>query len=175
MAAGVFAPGHLGELTRIVPFELADAVLTEAHAGERRLRVLPSRVGLYFVLALGLFPRAGYLGVWAGLTAALDGLGLARKLRAFHLRATLNRIAACRWRRAHRTLIGRSVDWHHLPARVPTRPQPQLSTARCMSSNGVAAHGEVPDFGASFCSGIVSTCPSVTVANVPALVMGVGR
>ena len=45
--------------------------------GERRLRVLPSRVGLYFVLALGLFPRAGYLGVWAELTAALDGLGLA--------------------------------------------------------------------------------------------------
>ena len=41
MAAGVFAPGHLGELTRIVPFELADAVLAEARAGERRLRVLP--------------------------------------------------------------------------------------------------------------------------------------
>jgi len=39
--------------------------------------LLPSRVGLYFVLALGLFPRAGYLGVWAELTAALDGLGLA--------------------------------------------------------------------------------------------------
>jgi hypothetical protein len=76
VAAGVFAPGHLGELTRIVPFDLADAVLAEARAGERRLRVLPSRVGLYFVLALGLFPRAGYLGVWAELTAALDGLGL---------------------------------------------------------------------------------------------------
>ena len=27
--------------------------------------------------ALGLFPRASYLGVWAELTAALDGLGLA--------------------------------------------------------------------------------------------------
>ena len=77
MAAGVFAPGHLGELTRIVPFELADAVLEETRTRERRLRVLPSRVGLYFVLALGLFPQAGYLGVWAELTAALDGLGLA--------------------------------------------------------------------------------------------------
>jgi len=77
VASGVFAPGHLGELTRIVPFELADGVLAEARAGERRLRVLPSRVGLYFMLALGLFPRAGYLGVWAELTAALDGRGLA--------------------------------------------------------------------------------------------------
>ena len=77
MAAGVFAPGQLGELTRVVPFELVDAVLEEAGARERRLRVLPSRVGVYFVLALGLFPRPGYLGVWAKLTAALDGLGLA--------------------------------------------------------------------------------------------------
>ena len=77
VAAGPFAPGHLGELTRIVPFELADAVLDETGTRERRLRVLPSRVGIYFVLALGLFPRSGYLTVWAKLTAALDGLGLA--------------------------------------------------------------------------------------------------
>ena len=77
MAAGVFAPGQLGELTRVVPFELVDAVLEEAGARERRLRVLPSRVGVYFVLALGLFPRPGYLGLWAKLTAALDELGLA--------------------------------------------------------------------------------------------------
>jgi hypothetical protein len=77
VAAGVFAPGHLGELTQIVPFELADAVLADARAVQRRLRLLPSRVGLYFVLALGLFPQAGYPGVWARLTAALDGLGLA--------------------------------------------------------------------------------------------------
>jgi len=49
VAAGVFAPGHLGELTWQVPFELADAVLEETRAAERRLRVLPSRVGSYFV------------------------------------------------------------------------------------------------------------------------------
>jgi hypothetical protein len=29
VAAGVFAPGHLGELTPIVPFELVDAILAE--------------------------------------------------------------------------------------------------------------------------------------------------
>ena len=77
VAAGAFAPGHLGELTRIVPFELVDSVLEETGARERRLRLLPSRVGVYFLLALVLFPRPGYLGVWAKLTAALDGLGLA--------------------------------------------------------------------------------------------------
>jgi hypothetical protein len=78
VAAGVFAPGHLGELTRIVPFEMADAVLEEASgARERRIRLLPSRAGLYFLLAMCLFPRVGYLGVRGKLTAALDGLGLA--------------------------------------------------------------------------------------------------
>jgi hypothetical protein len=77
VAAGAFAPGHLGELTRIVPFELVDAVLEEAGGRERRLRLLPSRAGVYFLLALGLFPQAGYLSVWARLTAALDGSGVA--------------------------------------------------------------------------------------------------
>src|SRR5580704_2657647 len=77
VAAGVFAPGHLGELTQVVPFDLVDAVLAETGARERRLRALPSRAGIYFMLALGLFPRKGYRGVWAELTAALDGLGLA--------------------------------------------------------------------------------------------------
>ena len=76
VAAGVFAPGHLGELTQQVPFELADSVLEGAWARERRLRDLPSRTGLYFVLALGLFPGLGYGGVWQKLTEALDGQGL---------------------------------------------------------------------------------------------------
>jgi Insertion element 4 transposase N-terminal/Transposase DDE domain len=77
VAAGVFAPGHLGELTRIVPFELADAVLEEEGGLERRVRLLPSRVGLYFLLAMCLFPEPGYLGVWRKLTAGLRVLGLA--------------------------------------------------------------------------------------------------
>ena len=58
-AAGVFGPGHLGELTQIVPFELADGVLEEAGATERRLRLLPSRVGLYFVLGMVFSPVPG--------------------------------------------------------------------------------------------------------------------
>jgi Insertion element 4 transposase N-terminal len=77
VAAGAFAPGHLGELTRVVPFELVDAVLEEAGGRERRLRLLPSRAGVYFVLAMCLFPQLGYPGVWGTMTAALDGLGLA--------------------------------------------------------------------------------------------------
>ena len=74
VAAGVFAPGHLGELTQLVPFELADDVLAATKTVQRRLRELPSRTGVYFLLALGLFPRLGYARVWAKLTAGLAGL-----------------------------------------------------------------------------------------------------
>jgi hypothetical protein len=74
VAAGVFAPGHLGELTQYLPFELVDDVLEQTKTVQRRLRDLPSRVGVYFVLALGMYPRLGYARVWAKLTAGLTGL-----------------------------------------------------------------------------------------------------
>jgi hypothetical protein len=76
VAAGVFAPGHLGELTRYLPFELVDDVLAQTRTTQQRLRVLPSRTGVYFVLALGLFPQIGYVRVWAKLCAGLAGAGM---------------------------------------------------------------------------------------------------
>lgn len=77
VAGGVFAPGHLGELTQYLPFELVDDVLKLTGTVQRRLRDLPSRVGVYFVLALGMFPRLGYARVWAKLTAGLAGMPVA--------------------------------------------------------------------------------------------------
>jgi hypothetical protein len=59
VAAGVFAPGHLGELTQYLPFELVGDVLAQTRTVQRRLRDLPSRVGVYFLLALGMYPRLG--------------------------------------------------------------------------------------------------------------------
>jgi hypothetical protein len=76
VAAGPFAPGHLGELTRVVPFELIDCLIDEARVRERRVRDLPSRAGVYFLLAMCLFPRVGCPAVWGKLTAGLSGLGL---------------------------------------------------------------------------------------------------
>ncbi|MFD7057770.1 IS4 family transposase, partial [Streptomyces mirabilis] len=78
VAAGRFAPGHLGELTPIMPFELVDAVLSETRTVQRRLRDLPSRVGVYFLLAMCLFPEVGYRLVWAKLTAGLPGIPVVR-------------------------------------------------------------------------------------------------
>lgn len=78
VAGGVFAPGHLGELTRIVPFEMVDAVLADCGAVQRRVRKLPARVVVYLLLAGALFEPAGYLAVWRKLTGALDGAGVVK-------------------------------------------------------------------------------------------------
>ena len=78
VAAGALAPGHLGELTRYLPFELAGDVLESTRAVQRRMRALPSRVGICFVLAMTLFPGIGYLRVWGKMTAALEDLNLPR-------------------------------------------------------------------------------------------------
>jgi hypothetical protein len=74
VAEGAFAPGHLGELTQIVPFEMVDAALDECGAVQRRVRKLPARVVVYLLLAAALFEECGYLAVWSRLTAGLGGL-----------------------------------------------------------------------------------------------------
>lgn len=74
VAGGRFAPGHLGELTQHLPFEMVDEALTATRTTQSRLRDLPSRVVVYLVLAACLFPEVGYLGVWRKLTAGLVGI-----------------------------------------------------------------------------------------------------
>ncbi|MEV7964435.1 transposase domain-containing protein [Sphaerisporangium sp. NPDC088356] len=81
VAPGVLAPGHLGELPQIVDFDLVDAVVEETGARERRLRLLPSRVMVYFVLALAMFEHCSYRQVWDTLMACLTPLPLLRTSR----------------------------------------------------------------------------------------------
>ena len=40
-ASGAFDPGHLGELTRVIPFEMVDAALETAGGKEQRVCRLP--------------------------------------------------------------------------------------------------------------------------------------
>ena len=77
VAAGVFAPGHLGELTQFIPFEMVDEVLAATRRTQQRIRLLPARVTVYLVLAGCLFAELGYEQVWQKLTAGLAGLDLA--------------------------------------------------------------------------------------------------
>ena len=127
-AAGVYAPGHIGELTQYLPFELVDDVLSETKTVQRRLRDLPSRVGVYFVLALMLFPRLGYPRVWQKLTAGLRGLELPSPSEKA-LRDLRRRLGQARSRRCSRSSLGR---WD-------SRTPQGSATAACAPSPSMAA------------------------------------
>ena len=72
----MFAPGHLGELTQLIPFEMVDEVLAVTRRTQQRIRLLPARVVVYLLLAGCLFPEVGYPLVWRKLTAGLAALGV---------------------------------------------------------------------------------------------------
>ncbi len=74
VASGRFAPGHLGELTQQIPFEMVDAALAATGRLQARVRALPARVVVYLVLAGCLFAELGYGQVWQRLAAGLQGL-----------------------------------------------------------------------------------------------------
>ena len=88
-----FAPGHLGELTQVVPFDMVDAALDETGTVQQRVRDLPSRVVVYLLLSAALFADCGYRQVWARLVAGLDGLPVASPTPAA-LAAARRRIGA---------------------------------------------------------------------------------
>lgn len=56
---------------------MVDAVLAETGTVQSRIRLLPSRVVVYLLLAAGLFADLGYGQVWSRMTAGLAGLGIA--------------------------------------------------------------------------------------------------
>lgn len=71
-----FAAGHLGELTRLVSFDLVDAAIESAGAAQKRVRRLPTRVVVYVLLAGVLFADVGYQQV---LRRLVRGAGLSMR------------------------------------------------------------------------------------------------
>jgi hypothetical protein len=60
----------IGVLTRLVPRDLVDEVLAETGRREKRSRLLPAHVVVYFVMAMAIF-RDGYEEVMRRLTGGL--------------------------------------------------------------------------------------------------------
>ena len=106
---------YLGELTQLVPFEMAGEALAQTRTVQSRVRDVPSRVVVYLVLAACLFPELGYPGVWRKLTAGLAGVPVAAP-------------TPVRWRR-----------------RAATIGPPLLGTAdRRGAQRGTGPHGALP-------------------------------
>jgi hypothetical protein len=134
VAPGVFAAGHLGELTQIIDTALVDAVVEETGAVQKRLRLLPSRVVVFFVLGLALFPDCGYRLVWDKLNASL---GVVTAVGASALCRARRRVGAAPLRALFEAVAGvvaapgvpgvcwrglRLVAWDATLMRVPDSP-----------------------------------------------------
>jgi len=130
VAEGVYAPGHLGELTQVIPFELVEAVLEETGRVQQRLRDLPSRVGVYYLLALALFPDHSYRGVWRQLTAALGGLTLPQ-VSGTALRHLRRRITAAPLKALFKALAG--------PLAQPSTPGVRYRGYRTVAFDGCSS------------------------------------
>ena len=112
-------------------------MLEETRTREHRLRDLPSRVGVYFVLALGLFQGLGYGGVWKKLTAALDGQGLPSPSPKA-LRDLRRRLGAAPVKALSEVLAG--------PAAQPHTPGVRFGRYRTVALDGCTSI-KVPDTG----------------------------
>ena len=64
----------VGVLTRVVSRDLVDEVVAETGRGERRHRLLPARVVVYYVMALSLFFGDAYEEVMRKLVGGLQWL-----------------------------------------------------------------------------------------------------
>ncbi|MFE1891734.1 transposase domain-containing protein [Streptomyces microflavus] len=80
---------RIGILTKVFTTELVDAAIARHDRGDRRRRLLPARLVVYFVLALCLFARESYEEVLRVLTSGIPG---SRAL------TSVNRSSLCRAR-----------------------------------------------------------------------------
>lgn len=117
-ALNVYAPGCLGELIEIIDPELVDAVLEDAGVRTQRLRLLPVRVVVYFVLALTFFERSSYRSVWAKLTAGLGSVPVAHPCASSLARAR-RRLGSGPLRHLFSILAGPVADHRQSQLRVP--------------------------------------------------------
>ena len=142
----------LAVLAEYVPAELVDQVLVETGRVQRRVRRLPARVTVWFVLALTLFSGEGYRGVWRHLVhAEADGrsapssTGLSQARRRLGVQPLSQLFVRLRGARAHPGQPGaflrglRLVACDGTTVDVPDTPANTEAFIRCRNSRGVGA------------------------------------
>src|SRR5258707_8969050 len=122
----------IGVLTRLVPRDLVDEVLAETGRREKRSRLLPAHVVVYFVMAMAVF-RDGYEEVIRRLAG---GLAFMRAWRKDWAVPTTRAISQGRERLGEgpgKALFGRGAA----PVAAPGAPGALLGSRRAVAIAGV--------------------------------------
>jgi hypothetical protein len=128
----------LGALTKIVPRYVVDDVLAETDSVEKRSRLLPAHVVVYFVLALSLFTD-GYEEV---IRKLVNGLRFARTWSREWTVPTTGALAQARARLGEQALQA-LFNAVAVPLAVPATPGAWLGRWRLMALDGVMI--DMPD------------------------------
>ena len=74
----------LGVISRVYRRDLVDEVIAETRSKEKRTRLLPARLVVYYVIALALFFGEAYEEVMRRMIGAAVRLGLGTRLASAH-------------------------------------------------------------------------------------------
>lgn len=123
----------IGVLADVIPPDLVDEVLVETGARQQRIRLLPARVTVYFVLALSLFFDDAYEEVMRKL---VQGLSAMRAWRSDWHVPTASALCQARRRLGEQPL--QRLFWRvALPVAGPGAPGAWLGGWRLMAIDGV--------------------------------------
>ena len=147
----------LGVLAEHVPSDLIDDVLAQTGRVQLRIRRLPARVSVLFILGLSLFSGMGYRAVWRELTHSggvaagpvPSSSALTRARRRIGVAPLRELFTRVRGPRAVETTPGaflaglRLVSWDGTQLDVAASPANDAVFAPSRSRKGVAAFGKV--------------------------------
>jgi transposase IS4-like protein/DDE family transposase len=132
----------IGVLARVVPRDLVDEVLAETGRREKRSRLLPAHVVVYFIIAMAIF-RDGYEEV---VRKMVDGLRFLRNWRDTWRVPTTGAISQARDRLGEAPMKA-LFDRVAVPLAKPGTPGAWLRSWRLMAIDGVQI--DVPDTAAN--------------------------
>ena len=128
----------IGVLTRLVPRDTVDEVLAETGRREKRSRLLPAHVVVYFVLALAVF-HDGYEEVMRRLVGGLQFMGTWRREWSVPTTGAISQARERLGEAPLKALFDRIAE----PLAVPGTPGAWLGSRRLMAIDGVKL--DVPD------------------------------
>jgi hypothetical protein len=140
----------IGVLTGVFTPELVDRVIDEMGVRERRVRTLPARVVVYYLLAMVLFFQSGYSEVWNKLVAGLEWARRFQARVALGMQPTPAAITLARQRLGW-AVMERLLEETAGPLAGPGQPGAFTSGMRLVAADGMCLDlPDTPENGAEF-------------------------
>lgn len=157
----------VGVVTRVVPRDVVDEVLLATGRREKRRRLLPARVVVYFVLAMSLFFDDAYEEIIRKLVWGLDFLGVWRKEWSVPTTGAVSQARARLGEEPLRELFQRVA----VPVARPGTTGAWLGSLRLMAIDGTMfdvadTPGNAAEFGRYHGCGVVGPFPQARVVGL---------